>query len=297
VAHMDENITLSTSARREIGRLVDRYLATSSLRDRRLFEVLMLDGYYHTTLDSVDPQHFESALLAKLQLGMIITLCDDLADHPRHRDPQLLAALYRLNINSTAPHPDLANERQRRTYELACSLMHELTLLVRDFPHGNELASLLAFDIHQFYQANRYAEIISDSPHLASLDELRVLGPHNMGMVPAYTIDLMASRGVDMSQLGRCREVFLLGQRVGRISNVLATYERELAEGDRTNELIVGATQRTLDEHRRGLFDEAERLIAEIEANKRAVTAFRVTSYVQSLRRLHTLYFAMRGIV
>lgn len=135
--------------------------------------------------------------------------------------------------------------------------------LVGRLPRGLELRSALAFDIHQFYQSNRYAALISSEPRLASLNEFRILGPHNMGLVAAWTIDLMASGRVDRLQYGRCREVFLLGQRAGRILNVLVTYERELAEGDQTNDPIVGAARLTLEEHRGILMAEFEQLVAE----------------------------------
>lgn len=291
---------LSSSTRCEIERLVARYLVASSLRDRRLFEVFLVEGFYHCTLDSVEPQHFETALLAKLHVGMIITLCDDLADNPSYSDPKLLAALYRLNVDDCDGEDHGANfppGPRRESYALARFLMHGLVTLVGRLPRGSELLSALAFDIHQFYQGNRYAALISSEPRLASLNELRMMGPSNMGMVAAWTIDLMASGGVDRSQYGRCREVFMLGQRAGRILNVLMTYDRELAEGDRTNDLIVGAPGLTLLEHRVVLIDEFARLVAEIEANECSVSAFSVAALARSLRHLHEMYSELQGII
>lgn len=294
-AHM--NHVISEHSRRAVDRLVDDYFAVSRLRDRRLFTEFLLEGNAHATLSSVEPRHFESALLAKLQLHMTIVLYDDLADHPRHADPELLAALYLLNIDVEPPRVYFADDNRRRTYDLAISLLQGIISLLRSFPLGQELAPMLAFDIHQFYQANRYAALISRAPHLASMEELRALGAHNMGLIASWTIDLMASPGIDRSQVGRCREIFALGQRVGRISNTLATHERELAEGDWTNELIVGSKNIALDDHRRLLSEEAERLLSEIAANERGVTAFDVGSYVDSLRRVQALHRDMQDII
>jgi len=291
------NRVLSEHTRREAERLVDLYFAVSPIRDRRLFTEFLLEGNAHATLSSVEPRHFDPALLAKLRLHMTIVLYDDLADHPRHADPELLTALYLLNIDVEPPRVVFADDHRRRTYDLAISLLHGIRSLVRAFPLGQELAPLLAFDIHQFYQANRYAALISRTRHFASLEELRALGVHNMGLIASWTIDLMASRSLDRSQIGRCREIFALGQRVCRISNTLATYERELAEGDWTNELIVGSPYIALDDHRRLLSEEAERLLAEIATNERGVTAFDVVSYVDSLRRVQALHRHMHGII
>src|SRR4051794_22798126 len=82
----------------ELGALVETYLGVSSHRSESLFRRFLPDGYRMTTIDSVDPAVFDTAILAKVHLGMLITLYDDLADHPRHRNAQLLSELYGLNI-------------------------------------------------------------------------------------------------------------------------------------------------------------------------------------------------------
>lgn len=295
---MSERLKPSAFTRAEVTRLIEPYLAVSGGRDRRLFEIFIFEGFQFVTLDIVEPEFYDDALLAKLCLATFIVLCDDLADNPKCRDTKLLAALYELNVDKPKVAPPMfTDEGQHERYRLGSQLVQKLLASTRRLPRGELLLPVLAFDVQQFYQANRYAELLSSVPGMASLDEVRSLGPHNMGMVAAGTIDLMAARWPDLSQLGPCREVFLLGQRAGRICNVLATYEREIAEGDVTNEIVIGARGVSASEYRRRLMDEFERLLQEIVTNERKVTAFDVQEYARGLHRLYELHISMRGII
>lgn len=283
-------------ARQHVASLADEYLAVSTSRDRRLFEVFLLDGYVTTTLSSVDPEHFEAALLAKIRLGMLITLCDDLADHPRYRNPELLNRIYEMRM--TGPTASmLVRPVDRGAYEFASRLFRGIGALVGGLPHGVELERFLDYDICYFYQANRFSELLSTQAAFVSLDEAREVQHHNMGMIAAGTIDLMASSPFSFVDLGRCREVFRLGQRVARIANVLATYEREMAEGDRTNELTIAAARGAVDDYGCSLVREQEQKLADIAANERGVTTFDVHIYAQALRRLHEMHMSMKGII
>src|SRR3990167_2533466 len=65
-------------------------------RQEYLFNHFLLKGYQLTTLSSVADEFFPDLLSAKLHLGMLITLLDDFADHPKFHQPQLLDKLYQL---------------------------------------------------------------------------------------------------------------------------------------------------------------------------------------------------------
>lgn len=271
--------------------LINQYLAVSSARPDVLFRRFLPQGYRCTALDSV--ASLEQVVFAKLHLGMIITLYDDLADHPEHRDFELLSHLYRLNVGSDSPVPSQLQGRGREIFELARFLFSSLSTTLKTFPHHALLEAVLRFDIEQFYACNRHSELMSVMPSIRNLYESRTLGPHNMGIVAAGTIDLMASPLFDVHELGSCREVFHLGQRLGRISNLVFTLERERSEGDTTNEIMICETLRSGSDHLSALlqeFTEKEQVI-----RSRNLKTFKTSRYADGLQQLHRLHASLEG--
>lgn len=287
---------LSPLGQEKIEVLIDEYLAISASRDRRLFADFLHPGLRLLTLSSVEDRWRDDVLLAKMTLATLIVLYDDLADNPTYRDSELLSRLYRINV--TSPPEESSGDDLRGDYRAFSGLLlRRLQEFAVSFPNGRKLLPVLAFDIEQFYLATRYAELVSDFPEVASLGETRALSPHNMGFIAFGTIDLMATCDLRFEELGRCREVFHLGQRVGRISNTLATYDRELREGDRTNEIMVAAKTIPVEHYRHVLLVEIEQLLAEIETNARGVTAFDVKEYGSRLRRIHELHLEAQSFI
>lgn len=271
--------------------LVRRYREGSTLRPDVLFTKFLPEGYRQTSLSSVDQDLRQLVVLAKVHLGMIITLYDDLADHPRYRNPSLLRELYQLNLGLDRRASALLTKSERQIFELARFLFHDLAKVLADFPHARLLARVLQFDVEQFYIANRYSELITENPHARNLRELHALGPYNMGIVAAGTLDLMASPNFSPSTLGQAREVFLLGQRLGRISNLIFTFSRELDEGDCTNEIAIASGDS--QSYCAQLMAEFQERAARICAFKMAT--FDVNAYANGFRRLYDLHSSLAG--
>ena len=99
--------------------LIAAYMKANSLRPEVLFRQFLTTGYKHTTLNSVSSDLFNAAIYAKIHLGMMITLYDDFADHPQHRNPQLLSHLYQLNVGIDKPAPSSLAGQELKNYELA----------------------------------------------------------------------------------------------------------------------------------------------------------------------------------
>jgi hypothetical protein len=289
-------VSLSPSTRRKIKQLTDEYIEVSPVRKRALFDPFLVRGLQLITLTSVSPTLNEVVLLAKLYLTTIIILLDDLADHPQHKNSPLLRRLYKINLFSEHSSSHSPGD-QDNIYELVCDLFLKLRRSIIDLPHTPVLAPFLEFDIGQFYQANRYSELISACPEAASLIEIQMLGPNNMGITAFGVIDLMASPRLRLDDLGACREVFTLGQRAGRISNTIATFARELSEGDVTNEIIAGARRTSEHAYRGQILREFNRLIDEIWERGQAQRTFDSQRYGVGLRELHELHMAMVGTI
>jgi hypothetical protein len=216
-----------------------RYERVLQNRDRRLFTEFLVHGHQQTTLSSVPQSLREEVVFAKVCLGMLITLYDDLADNPVFYNPGLLKLIYRLNLGEVPLPPADLSLHEKRIYQLARELFLQLETSLRCFIHYVPLKDILVFDIKQIFLANQYAELTTAHPFMRNLTESKAQGPYNMGMVAAGMIDLMASPGFEMENLGATREMLVQGQRLGRIGNLLFTFEREKKEGDVTNEILL----------------------------------------------------------
>ncbi|MFS4461209.1 hypothetical protein [Bdellovibrio sp. HCB2-146] len=270
--------------------LIATYRASSAIRPEVLFRHFLPTGYRATTLSSVAEDFQDLAILAKVHLGMIVTLYDDLADHPEHRNSELLKELYTLNVEEDRLAAVHLNEKEKVVFELGRYLFLELTALLREFPHYRVLVAALRFDIEQFYSCNKYSELMSSFPAICNLEESRTLGSHNMGIVAAGTIDLMASSGLHLEELGKAREVLHLGQRLGRISNLVFTFNRELSEGDSTNEILISKDP---ESYRKKLLEEFSAKATEIRSH--SLHTFSTQSYAEGLEELHRLHAALEG--
>lgn len=275
--------------------LIATYLKASSLRSEVLFRHFLPTGYKQTTLNSVAKDLFSDVIHAKIHLGMIITLFDDFADHPKYRNSKLLSYLYQLNIGSDRPAPSALKDDELKSYELARFLFLSLTEVLKTFPHYNTLLPALRFDIEQFYSCNRHSELMGLIPSIRNLTESRVLGPHNMGIVAAGTIDLMASPDMDLTELGSLREIFHLGQRLGRTSNLIFTLQRELREGDSTNEILISMQTRKSDQtkYQSQLLNEFTLHLQEIRSLQ--TVSLNSDHYAEGFVKLHELHAKLVG--
>ena len=128
---------------------------------------------------------------------------------------------------------------------------------------------------------------------LGNLPESIHFGAYNMGMVAAATIDLMVVGPLANDDLAAVRSAAQLGQRAGRISNVLATYERELAEGDLTNEMMIAERMGFgQQQYRERLEVEHNDIISRIRllADR---TSIDLEKYATGISDLHQLHFEM----
>ena len=258
-------------------------------RSSALFREFLPVGYHLTTLSSVPKEYREIVIQAKIRLGMLITLYDDLADHPDYLNPVLLKKLYRLNIDSDFALT-LSISKENKIYQLARKLFSELRDLLSGLPNYEQLKAILEFDIEQFYCCNRLSSLATETPGILNLAESQTLGPHNMGIIAAGTIDLMSVADLNVREIAICREIFILGQRMGRISNVVYTFEREKLEGDQTNEIFVqqrlfGGSHQSIKAQLLQELDECS-----ITIKKFCASAFSSNQYAQGFLDLHQLH-------
>lgn len=265
-------------------------------RKPALFNEFLVHGYTAITLNSVTPDRFTEVLQAKLCLGTLITLYDDFADRPSQSSPQLLEELYELKFGKYGSIKSL-NSRDLHTHKFAQSLFIEIeNILVRQ-PHYRHLTEILNFDLAQFYSANQFSSLLTAHPFMNNSLENRLYAHHNMGLVMAAMIDLMATERIVFSEFGLMREVFLLGQRLGRIFNVLTTYKRELSDGDITGELASCTNARETEVATRKLRQEILELYDRLKCFEKRITTFSVGQYLEGLAKVHKLHEKMEGVI
>lgn len=279
---------------KKISHLIKKYRTVSSIRSEILFSYFLPNGYMLTALSCVQNENKLNVIYSKIILGMIITLYDDLADHPKHRNSLLLENLYRLNLCQTQENA-LALKSDQNIFELAKFLFCELETTLKDLPRFEKLKLVLQFDIEQFYNSNRYSMLISQIPECAHVFESKVISPHNMGIVAAGTIDLMSAQNWPLNELGQCRKIFHIGQRLGRISNLVHTLHREIQENDGTNEIIIALKRRGifLSKYKKKLKEEFNKKIGKIKEEK--IESFSSERYADGLMQLEKLHFSLQG--
>jgi len=271
-------------------------LVLAPYRKPALFNEFLLKGYTAVTLSCVPANKFSELLQAKLCMGTLITLYDDFADRPATSNPELLERLYQLNFNNHSA-VKIFNDYNSQVVNFASSLFSQMTDVLQQLPHYKEFSDVLNFDLLQFYSANQYSSLLTAKPYLNNTLENRRYTHHNMGMVIVFMMDLMAADQIDRSELGAIREVFLYGQRMGRIFNVLATRHREALDGDVTGELTICKTHQELNDAIENLYQEIEVLKRKILGFEKQIKTFSVATYLEGLIQVQKLHEKMEGTI
>lgn len=275
---------LATKDLERIGRLVPH-------RKMSLFNEFLPQGYELTTINTVSS--LSEVMKAKVLLGTIITLYDDLADRPDLLNRDLLSLMYQIPFGPIDHEPNRLNRVDKDLYLLAKSLFFQLKEILINLPQYGRLKDLFEFDLKQFFLANQYAEIVTEVPAIFNTLENKLYMHHNMGIVMAGMIDLMSLGQLFIEELGKAREVFLLGQRAARISNIVTTYEREAIEKDRTNELDLSLPDNIILFNKERLEREQRQILKKMDQIVK-IRLFSIHYYLDGIKKLHHLHLIMK---
>lgn len=280
-------------------KIIEHYGTILPHRPKELFSVFLAEGYRDTTLNSVGKRHEEHVVRAKMLLGMLITLLDDLADNPDYFNPKLLRILYHVGSSIKDLPLSTLSDHEQDIVDLTDALIVEIKANIKNLPHWSTLQNIFLFDIWQIYLSNRFSELITETPSIKNIVEAKFYGPYNMGMVAAGMIDLMAVPSLNVAELGKCREIFLLGQRLGRIGNLLCTFTREQNEHDQTNEIAIAIehSHESFLAYKNSLLKEHNAGIRKISRQKKLVTNFDTKKYSDGLLKLFNLHQRMMGTI
>jgi len=273
-----------------------------------------LKGVELTCLPCVDPQLRDQNNETKVMGVMFDVLLDDVADHAK--DMTFLERLLaipsggaRLGLDSLAPE-------QRRYAEFANAVWQAIINRAQRYPRYAEFRELLSFDYLQLLNAMRYATLINLAPHAINLAEHDLYLPHNMHMMVSGTLDLMCSPTFDRDELGKTRRLLWNAQCMGRVGNLITTWERELFERDFSSGVFAHAVEKayvTPDELRNGDPEELKRRICQhggeafflarwhqcrqqIRSMVGEIRSFDVAAFLGGLEQLLRIHLGSRGL-
>lgn len=196
-------------------------------------------GVEITTLGCVAPEFREEVCETRV-LGIILdVLMDDVAD--RHGDAALLDKLTSLSFQGRAPDFSEFPPQERAYAEFTVELWQEIISRASRFPCYPEYARLLEFDYQQLFNVMRYSHLVNENLSLLNLAEHDLYTPHNMHMMISGTLDLMCSPDFNTDELGVLRDLLWHAQCMGRVGNLVTTWERELADGDYSSGVYASA--------------------------------------------------------
>ena len=181
----------------------------------------------------------------KFLMTMYIILVDDIVD--KKQDKNLLEAF--LKINGSRQDKLIFKSfktPQKEGLEFTSKLLGYMQEKIKKLPGYKSFYELLRYDISQTLNAMNYAFLINKNPYLINKVEHWLYSPHTLQGMINCTLDLMCFSRFHFKQLGKIREIFWNAQKMARISNCLATWEREVNEKDVTSSVFVYAVDRQL---------------------------------------------------
>jgi len=202
-----------------------------------------LKGVRMITLPSVQPELREHVIETKMLSIFFGTLIDDIADREQDRE-MLQMAIGAASEYWPVERLELWNGRRRAYLEMISGLWNELWTRCKSYPRFEAFEQLLKFDNDQILNAMRYALLANQCPGMLNVVEHDLYQPNNMQVVFMATLDLCASPAFNQDELGVAREVFWHAQRMGRIGNMITTWEREVLDRDFTSGIFAFAVHR-----------------------------------------------------
>jgi len=189
-----------------------------------------LHGMRPLTFSSVQPELREHVIDTKMLAVLFGVLLDDIAD--QWQDRSFLNSLIHATYEMGSRDFKRLNPGYAAYAEFTCSVWDEFQSRVTRYPCFDEYRELLNYDNRQIVNTMVYSQLVNEDLNLLNLEEHDLYSPHNMQMISFATIDLMCSPEFDRRELGRLRAAMWHAQCMGRIGNLVSTWERELLDRD-----------------------------------------------------------------
>lgn len=265
-----------------------------------------------TTLPCVSPELRDSLCDTKT-LGVVLdVLLDDIAD--QGGDNTMLEELLAL-LDGREPNLTVFRADQREYAQFTIDVWREIIQRAERLPRFAEFREILRFDYQQLSNVMRYSHLLNTYPELLNLAEHDQYTPHNMHIMICSTFDVMASPAFDRAELGKLREAIWNAQWMGRIGNLVTTWQRELGEkdftsgvyaravahGDVTVEQLLAGDRETIETairnggHEQAYLQKWQEHRATLLSDQCRLRSFDVGELVAGLQKLVCLHLGSRG--
>lgn len=195
-------------------------------------------GVELTTLPCVMPELRQDACDSKVLSIMINVLLDDVADG--HGSEVLLEELLQITRGQRPDFSRLSSEEQSYA-ELTLAVWDEYWARVAEYPNFQTYRELLQYDLSQLFNTIRYSSLLNRNPHLLNMVEHDLYSPHSMMQMSFATVDLGCTGSFPWDGLGKLREAVWHAQCMGRIGNLVTTWQREIPSRDFTSGVFAHA--------------------------------------------------------
>jgi len=212
-----------------------------------------LHGLKLTTLPCVDPALADHLCDTKLLAVMFGVLLDDVAD--QLGDWDYLRELLGMIRGGTLGDVSKISREQQTHAEFTYSLWQTIHERLRSYPLFGVHEELLDYDHQQIFNTMQYSCLVNRQLYMLNLPEHDMYLPHNMQMMSFATMDLMCSPNFQQHELGALREAVWHSQCMGRIGNLVSTWQREIGDRDFTSAVFARALRQgdvTLEDLRSG---------------------------------------------
>src|SRR5690606_18753358 len=125
---------------------------------------------------------------------------------------------------------------------------------------------LLRYDVSQLFNFIRYSRLSNGNVRLLNVVEHDLYSPHSMIQISFATLDLMCRQDFQLNEPGKIREIAWHVQWMGRIGNLITTWQREIGDGDFTSGVFARAVVRgdlSIEQLNLGSAEEIETAIRE----------------------------------
>jgi len=198
-----------------------------------------LHGLGLTTLSCVAPELRQDLCDTKLLAVMYGVMLDDVADQTGH--DEFLDALTEIIAGRSTRDFRAFSRRQQAYARFTSELWETFEQRLRAAPCYEQYQEFLAYDHRQILNTFAYSCMVNHHPAMFNVQEHDMYLPHNMQMMSFATMDLMCSPEFDFDELGKLREVIWHAQSMGRIGNLVSTWQREIADRDFTSGVFARA--------------------------------------------------------
>jgi hypothetical protein len=175
---------------------------------------------------------------------MFIVQLDDIAD--KEQKQKLFGELVKIPFQSDFIKTNHLNLEDKKYLIFTQKLWNYIKKQVKNYSNYENLKRIFEYDIYQIFNSMKYSCLVNENPWLINKAEFWLYLPNNMAFMLGLMINLMGASKFNFKNIGALREIICEAQKIGRISNWLSTWRREVKEDDFTSGIFAYAIKKDI---------------------------------------------------